>query len=111
MDVSLKVYRRSYEKDSCTVRQLEVIHHHRPHNSKKIMLLQLCIDGDDIYWSELRPLENGPYAIMRHTPDGNVSECIPPEYSARSKVHEYGGGAFTVHKGVIYFINFKDQHL
>jgi len=79
--------------------------------AKKILFLQLCIDGDDIYWIESRPHENGRYIIMRRTPDGKVSECTPPEYYVRSRVHEYGGGAFTVHKGVIYFVNFKDQHL
>ena len=79
--------------------------------AKKILYLQHCIDGDDIYWIESRPHENGRYVVMRRAPDGNVSECTPPEYYARSRVHEYGGGAFTVHKGVIYFVNFKDQHL
>ena len=80
-------------------------------NAKKITFMQHCVDGDDIYWSELRPYENGRYVLMRRTPDGNVSECTPPEYYVRSRVHEYGGGAFTVHQGVIYFVNFKDQHL
>jgi len=79
--------------------------------AKTIGLTGHRIDGDDIYWSELRPLEDGRYVIMRRTPDGNVTECTSPEFSARTRVHEYGGGAFTVHKGVIYFSNFKDGHL
>ena len=29
----------------------------------------------------------------------------------RTRVHEYGGGAFTVHDGVIFFSNFSDQRL
>jgi len=79
--------------------------------AKTIALKQHCIDGEDIYWCESRPIENGRYVIMRRAPDGIVSECTPPDYYVRSRVHEYGGGAFTVHKGVIYFVNFKDQHL
>jgi len=79
--------------------------------ANKIAFKQHCIDGGDIYWSESRPLENGRYIILRRTPDGKVSECTPPEYYVRSSVHEYGGGSFTVHRGVIYFSNFKDQHL
>lgn len=79
--------------------------------AKTITFKQSCIDGEDIYWSESRPLEDGRYVIMRRTPDGNISECTPPEYYVRSRVHEYGGGAYTVVDGVIYFCNFKDQHL
>ncbi|MDQ3006689.1 MAG: S9 family peptidase [Chloroflexota bacterium] len=79
--------------------------------AKTIGLSQQCIDGEDIYWGEVRPLEEGRYVVMRRTPDGNITECTPTDYSARTMVHEYGGGAFTVHKDVIYFCNFKDQHL
>lgn len=76
-----------------------------------ISLLELCIDGEDIYWIEGRPREGGRYTIMRRSRDGGLSECIPSDYYARTTVHEYGGGAFTVSQGVIYFANFKDQHL
>jgi len=79
--------------------------------AKTISLAQHCIDGEDIYWSEMRPFEGGRYVVMRRTPDGKVIECTPPEFSGRTRVHEYGGGAFTVHKGIIYFCNFTDQHL
>jgi len=79
--------------------------------AKSIGLVEISIDGEDIYWSESRPLEKGRYVIMRRTPDGAIIECTPPEFYVRTKVHEYGGGAFTVHKGVIYFCNFQDQRL
>ena len=79
--------------------------------AKMIGFGQHCIDGKDIYWSEMRPLEEGRYVIMSRTSAGNITECTPPDFNARTTVHEYGGGAFTVHKGVIYFCNFKDQHL
>ena len=76
-----------------------------------ISLIELAVDGEDIYWVESRPSEAGRYAIMRREPDGKITECIPPDYSARTTVHEYGGGAFTVSDGIIYFSNFKDQRL
>jgi dipeptidyl aminopeptidase/acylaminoacyl peptidase len=79
--------------------------------AKTIGLRETRVDGEDIYWSEMRPLEQGRYVVMRRTSDGTVTECTPPEFSARTKVHEYGGGSFTVHKGVVYFSNFKDQRL
>ena len=73
--------------------------------------LEIALDGDDIYWIEGRAQEGGRYTIMRRTLDGAVTECTPPDFYARTTVHEYGGGAFTVDDGVIYFANFRDQHL
>ncbi|HEX8993564.1 MAG TPA: prolyl oligopeptidase family serine peptidase [Anaerolineales bacterium] len=74
-------------------------------------LLEVALDGDDIYWIEGHPKEAGRYAILRSTPEGTNTECTPPEFYARTTVHEYGGGAFTVADGVIYFANYRDQHL
>src|SRR5688572_6961081 len=79
--------------------------------AKTIGFGQLVTDDGDIYWSESRPLEDGRSVIMRRAFDGTISECTPPDYYVRTRVHEYGGGAFTVHRGIIYFCNFKDQHL
>ena len=79
--------------------------------AKAISLLEVAIDGEDIYWLEGRPMEGGRYTIMRRTPDGAITECTPPDFYARTTVHEYGGGAFTVVDGVIYFANYRDQHL
>src|SRR5512140_2826566 len=76
-----------------------------------ISLQEIAIDGKDIYWIEGHPKEGGRYTIMRRTPDGMVTECTPPDFYARTTVHEYGGGAFTVADGVIYFANYRDQHL
>ncbi len=79
--------------------------------AKGIELREITVDGDDIYWIEGRASEGGRYTIVRRQPDGTVSDCTPPEFYARTTVHEYGGGAFTVADGVIYFANFHDQHL
>jgi dipeptidyl aminopeptidase/acylaminoacyl peptidase len=76
-----------------------------------ISLIELAVDSQNIYWVESRPSEAGRYAIMRREPEGKLTECIPSDYSARTTVHEYGGGAFTVSDGVIYFSNFRDQRL
>lgn len=79
--------------------------------AKAATLIELAVDGDDIYWIESRPAESGRYVIMRRAPDEKITECTPPDFYARTTVHEYGGGAFTAADGVIYFSNFKDQHL
>jgi dipeptidyl aminopeptidase/acylaminoacyl peptidase len=76
-----------------------------------LRLEHIAVDGDDIYWSEGRPSEGGRCAIVRATGGGHVVDIIPPPFSARSRVHEYGGGAFTVAGGVVYFSNFTDGRI
>ena len=76
-----------------------------------IGLGQIALDGGDVYWSEGRPFEAGRSAIVRRTPDGNIADVTPAPFNVRTRVHEYGGGAFTVQDGTIYFSNFVDQRL
>ncbi len=75
-----------------------------------IGLGQIVLDGADIYWSEMRPVERGRNAIVRWR-DGQLDEMLPAPYSARSRVHEYGGGAFSVADGIVYFCNDVDQRI
>ena len=72
---------------------------------------QIEIEGEDIYWLEMRPAEQGRYVIMKHTPDGRTVEVNPPPFNARTTVHEYGGGAYKVNEGIVYFASFADQRL
>src|SRR5688572_326410 len=51
----------------------------------------VSIDGDTIYWVEGRPQEEGRYVIARHRPDGSIDDVLPPPFSARTLLHEYGG--------------------
>ena len=76
-----------------------------------ISLSQIAVDTHDIYWSEMRPSEGGRQVIVRQTPDGQTQDVTPAPFNARTRVHEYGGGAWAVHDGVIYFANFADQRL
>lgn len=72
---------------------------------------QVALDGKDVYWVETRPTENGRTVIVRWSPDGTVVDVTPPMFNARTRVHEYGGGAFTVEDGTVYFSNYVDQRL
>ena len=76
-----------------------------------IALGEIQLDGGDIYWSETRPTEGGRNVIVRRSADGAITDITPPGFNARSTVHEYGGGAYTVDAGVVYFSNFADQRL
>ncbi|NEP04699.1 MAG: S9 family peptidase, partial [Okeania sp. SIO4D6] len=76
-----------------------------------IGLSSIAIDGEDVYWIEGRPSEGGRNVIVCHTPDGQTTDITPPPFNVRTRVHEYGGGAFLVTDGRIYFSNFADQRL
>ena len=79
--------------------------------SGSIGLSQPLLDGSDVYWVEMRPTEGGRGVIVKRDSNGDVSDVIPPPYNARTRVHEYGGGSYTVRDGVVYFSNFSDQRL
>ena len=74
-------------------------------------IIEAVADGEDIYWIEMRPTDNGRYVIVQQTPDGKTTDVTPAPFNARTRVHEYGGAALVVSDGVIYFSNFADQRL
>jgi dipeptidyl aminopeptidase/acylaminoacyl peptidase len=71
----------------------------------------IVLDGDDVYWAEARPADAGRCVIVKHAPDGQVTDVTPKPFNARTRVHEYGGGSFVVTGGTVYFSNFDDQRL
>jgi len=79
--------------------------------AETVGLGQIVLDGRDVYWLELRPTEGGRIVIVRRTPDGQTTDVTPPPFNARTRVHEYGGGAFAVSEGTVFFSNFADQRL
>ena len=75
-----------------------------------IGLGQIKLEGDRIYWSESRPIEGGRNVVMQWQA-GQTTELTPLPFNVRTRVHEYGGNAFTVIAGSVYFSNFADQQL
>ena len=69
------------------------------------------IDGDDIYWIESRPSEGGRNVIVRSAQGGPPEDIIGSEWNARTRVHEYGGGTYAAHMGVVWFSSFSDQRV
>ena len=72
---------------------------------------QIALDGDDIYWLELRPTEHGRSALVCRSGDGTITDVSPTSMSVRSRVHEYGGGSFVVDRGDVWFCNDADQRI
>jgi dipeptidyl aminopeptidase/acylaminoacyl peptidase len=68
-------------------------------------------DGDVIYWIESRPAEAGRSVVVRRRPDGTIEDAVPAGFNVRTRVHEYGGGAYAVRDGVLIFAHFVDTRL
>lgn len=66
--------------------------------------------SDSLYYIERRPQEAGRCVIIKITGDRAVN-VLPAPYSARSRVHEYGGGCYCVHEDLLFFINDSDQDI
>ena len=74
-------------------------------------LSQPSFDGDDIYWLEMRPKEAGRNVIVKRSSTGACVDVNQPPFNARTRVHEYGGGDYSVRGGLVCFSNFSDQRL
>src|ERR671919_514246 len=59
-------------------------------------LSQPQLDAGDIYWLELRPKEGGRNVIVKRSAGGVCTDVTPRPFNARTRVHEYGGGDYTV---------------
>jgi dipeptidyl aminopeptidase/acylaminoacyl peptidase len=68
--------------------------------------------GDEIWWLERMPAERGRSAIRRVTASGDVSTVLPAPWDVRSRVHEYGGAAWTADEdGTLFFVEGSDQRV
>jgi dipeptidyl aminopeptidase/acylaminoacyl peptidase len=72
---------------------------------------QIALNGEAVYWTETRPAESGRNVLVRWTPEGGPHELTPPPFNVRTRVHEYGGGAFLISGETVYFVNFADQRI
>lgn len=77
---------------------------------ESIALAQVSVDGSDCYWLESQLHQGGRIALIKH--DGlSGRDILPDSCSVKSKVHEYGGGAYTVSSGKIFFCHENDQRI
>jgi dipeptidyl aminopeptidase/acylaminoacyl peptidase len=76
-----------------------------------VRLGQVSASGADIYWNEGRPADGGRLVVVRRASDGSLSDVVRPGYSARTRVHEYGGVSYIARDRVVWFTNFTDQRI
>lgn len=73
--------------------------------------------GDEVWWDEVRPQEDGRTAVVRRRADGTVLDVLPRPWQARTRVHEYGGRSWMPLPGVaddepsLVFAHWDDQRL
>ena len=69
-----------------------------------------AISNNHIYWLQSIAEEKGRVTIMRY--DGTqIQSILPRPLSAKSKVHEYGGGSYLVDGDTLYFVLADDQRV
>ncbi|HXR27465.1 MAG TPA: prolyl oligopeptidase family serine peptidase [Candidatus Baltobacteraceae bacterium] len=68
-------------------------------------------DADDVWWEEPRPAEGGRQVGMHRPAEGSTGVAVPPGVDVRTMVHEYGGAAWTVAEGTLYYSDVRDGRL
>jgi dipeptidyl aminopeptidase/acylaminoacyl peptidase len=77
-----------------------------------ISLGEVELAGGSVWWIEGRPSEGGRQVIVhRSLTGGEPTDAIPPGFSARTRVHEYGGGVYCVTGDALVFSNDDDGRL
>ena len=73
---------------------------------------EVSVDADDVYWVERRANEGGRAVLVRcGLGGGRCVDVTPAPFNVRSRVHEYGGAAYTVRDRVVVFANLEDRRL
>jgi dipeptidyl aminopeptidase/acylaminoacyl peptidase len=72
-----------------------------------------ALAGDGaVWWAEGRPSEGGRVVLVRQSAGGEPEDVTPATMNARTRVHEYGGGAWSlVADDLVLFTDFADQRL
>ena len=79
--------------------------------TSSVSLSEPWIDDGSVYWHEGRPAEGGRGVVVRGGPWSSPVDVTPEGFNVRSRVHEYGGGAWAVQRGVVVFSNDEDRRL
>jgi dipeptidyl aminopeptidase/acylaminoacyl peptidase len=83
---------------------------------QSVRLSTVTVSRDRIYWVEGRPAEAGREVLVCQARGRPAADVLPPEFSVRTQVHEYGGRCYDVlgppgEDDLIVFSNWGDQRL
>jgi dipeptidyl aminopeptidase/acylaminoacyl peptidase len=67
------------------------------------------IAGERLLWLEGLPQEGGRSVLVERMPDRTRRVLTPAPFNVRTRVHEYGGGAFAAAGDTVWFSNFADN--
>jgi dipeptidyl aminopeptidase/acylaminoacyl peptidase len=76
-----------------------------------IALREPRFDGDDVLWTEGRPAEAGRQVVVRWNSGFGTRDELAAGFNARTMASEYGGGAYAVYDGTLYFANLADGRI
>src|SRR4249919_2789144 len=78
---------------------------------RRLAAPRLAGDGA-LWWGEGRPAEGGRVVLVRRPAGGEPEDVTPAAMNARTRAHEYGGGAWSlVADDLVLFTDFADQRL
>jgi dipeptidyl aminopeptidase/acylaminoacyl peptidase len=69
------------------------------------------LENGTAWWLEGRPTENGRVVLVKDEPGRDPVDVVPNGFNVRTGVHEYGGGAYSIHAGRAFVSDFDDQRL
>lgn len=76
------------------------------------------IEAGFLYWLEGRPDEGGRQVVVRiplptspGAASGALTEVSPAQVNVRTRVHEYGGGEYTVWRDRLFYVDDADQRI
>lgn len=79
--------------------------------ASRVSVHDLVAAGGALYWLESRPVEAGRNVVVRWRPGEPAADASPSGTSVRSRVHEYGGGAFVCLDGTLVVVDADDQQV
>ena len=69
-------------------------------------------NGEDVLWVESRPADGGRCVLVRGGAHGDAPvDLTPAPFNVRSRVHEYGGGAWAAAGDIVVFSHYADNRL